>query len=102
MSKSAHEQSFYCSQIQRFYCCQILDHVSVSRILGLALLTLRKWPPTLAKMMIVCSVSFFFVKKQRVWYKIEIFVQKIIYMNNPAWIFWQSKIKLASWIYLTV
>ena len=42
MSKSAHEQSFYCSQIQRFYCCQILDHVSVSRILGLALLTFEK------------------------------------------------------------
>ena len=75
MSKSAHVQSFYCSQIHRFYCGQIFDHASVSRILGLALLTLRKWPPTLAKTMIVFSVSHFFVKKQSVLYKIELFMQ---------------------------
>ena len=76
MSKSAHEQSFYCNQIQRFYCGRIFDRASVSRILGLALLWLRKWPPLLAKTMIVLSVSQFFVKKQRVLYEIELFVQK--------------------------
>ena len=62
MSKSAHEQSFYCSQIQRFYCIQIFDHASVSRILGLAWFQLRKWPPMPAKMKIVFFVSQFFEK----------------------------------------
>ena len=67
---------FYCSQIQLCYGGQIFDHASVSRILGLALLTLRKWPPMPAKMMFVFSVSHFSVKKQRVLYKIELFMQK--------------------------
>ena len=77
MSKSVPEQSFYCSQIRRFYCGQIFDHASVSKILGLALLTLRKRPSMLAKTMIVFSVSQFFVKNQRVLYIIELFVQKL-------------------------
>ena len=74
MSKSAHEQSFYRGRI--------LDHASVSRILGLlALLTLRKWPPMLAKTMIVFSVSQFFVKKQRVLYE-RIIRAKMIDINT--------------------
>ena len=76
MSNLAHEQSFYCRQIQRFYCCQIFYHASVSRILGLALLILREWPPMLAKTVIVFFVTQFFVKKQSVLYKIELFMQK--------------------------
>ena len=32
MSKSAHQQSFYRSQIQHFYCGRIFDHATVSRI----------------------------------------------------------------------
>ena len=63
MFKSVHEQSFYCSQIQCFYRGQILDHASVSRILGLAWFTVRKWPPMSAKTKIVYIVSHFFVKK---------------------------------------
>ena len=76
MSKSALELSFYCSQIQRFYRSQIFNHAFVPRILGLAWLTLGKWPPMPAKTKIVFSVYQFFVKKQCVLYEIELFVQK--------------------------
>ena len=87
MSKSAHEQSFYCSHIQRFYCGQIFDHAFVSNILGLAWLTLRKWQPMPAKTKILFSVSQFVVKKQRVLYEIELSCKKDLYQ-------YKNKIKL--------
>ena len=51
-------------------------------MLGLALLTLRKWPPMLAKTMIVFSVSSFFVKKTTCRVQNIIIRAKMIYINN--------------------
>ena len=57
MSKSAHD-FFFIAVKYNIFIGQIFDHVClVYKILGLAWLTLRKWPPILAK--IVFSVSIF-------------------------------------------
>ena len=88
-----------------FIAVKIVDHTTVSRILGLAWLTLRKWLPMLAKLNIVFSVSQFFVKKTmclvtKYNYSCENDLcryNKKRIRHNPTWNFCQSQITLASW-----